>query len=313
MVELKPRPVDRKVRTSSFRAMNTDITILAPDDAPHFEETVETARETFATVENCLSRFRPESELCALNRSNGTPFTASPLLFRVVKLALDAARATGGAFDPTILPALESAGYDRSFEHLPARRSSGGVALLEAPAVIDYRSVRLDPVRSTITLRPGSRIDLGGIGKGFAVDLAIERTAATPHRCINAGGDIAVRGTPGSGGGWTIALEDAGERSGESVSIVDSALATSTISKRRWISDGQEQHHLIDPGTRRPTEGPFRTVSVVARTCVQADVAAKATLVLGDAGIALLTELGLHGIAICHDETVRTTRDWPRN
>jgi thiamine biosynthesis lipoprotein len=292
--------------------MNTDVSVLAPDDAPDFEGTVEAARETFDTVEQCLSRFRPESELCALNRSGGAPFTASPLLFRVVKLALEAAEATGGAFDPTILPALESAGYDRSFEHLHSRRS-GGVALREAPSTIDYRRVRLDHERSTITLPAGSRIDLGGIGKGFAVDMAIEATAATPHRCINAGGDIAMRGTPGSGSGWAIGLDDAGERAGETVSVVDSALATSTISKRRWLSDGVEQHHLIDPRTRRPTDGPFRTVSVVARTCVQADVAAKATLVLGDDGIALLEKLGLHGIAIRHDGTVSTTRHWPRS
>jgi FAD:protein FMN transferase len=293
--------------------MNTDISVLAPDGAPDFEGTVEAARATFEAVEQSLSRFRPESELCALNRSGGVPFVASPLLFRVVKLALEAARATGGAFDPTILPALESAGYDRSFEQLHARRSGGGVALREAPSTVDYRSVRLDPVRSTITLPPGSRIDLGGIGKGFAVDLAIEATGATPHRCINAGGDIAVRGTPGSGSGWTIALEDAGERTGETVSIVDSALATSTVSKRRWLNDGVEQHHLIDPRTHRPAGGPFRTVSVVARTCVQADVAAKATLVRGDDGLALLQELGLHGIAIRHDDTVSTTRHWPRS
>jgi FAD:protein FMN transferase len=301
------------VRSATFRAMNTDISVLAPDDAPDFDTTVETARVTFEAVENCLSRFRPESELCELNRSGGISFTASPLLLRVVKLALDAAEATGGAFDPTILPALESAGYDRSFERLQTRRSGGGVAVREAPFTIDYRAVRLDPARSTITLPPGSRIDLGGIGKGFAVDLAIEATSATPHRCINAGGDIAVRGTPGSGSGWTVALEDAGERAGATVSIVDSALATSTISRRRWVNDGVEQHHLIDPRTRRPTDGPFRTVSVVAHTCVQADVAAKATLVLGNNGIALLNELGLHGIAIRHDDTVSTTRDWPRS
>lgn len=291
--------------------MNTDISVLAPEDAPDFDETVEATRATFEAVEHCLSRFRAESELCALNRSEGVPFTASPLLFRVVRLALEAAQATGGAFDPTILPALESAGYDRSFEHLQARRS-GGVALREAPSTVDYRAVRLDPARSTITLPHGARIDLGGIGKGFAVDLAIEATGATPHRCINAGGDIAVRGTPGSGRGWTIALEDAGRRAGTSVSIVDSALATSTVSRRRWLHDGVEQHHLIDPRTRRPTDGPFRTVSVVARTCMQADVAAKAALVLGDDGIALLEELGLHGMAVSGDDTVRTTRHWPR-
>ena len=292
--------------------MNTDVTVLAPDDAPDFAQTVDTTRETFASVEACLSRFRSESELSALNRSGGSPFAASPLLFRVVKLALDAAAATGGAFDPTILPALESAGYDRSFELLSARRS-GGVALAEAPVSVDYRAVRLDPSRLTITLPPGCRIDLGGIGKGFAVDLAIEATAATPHRCINAGGDIAVRGTPGSEHGWTIALEDAGERAGESVSIVDSALATSTVSKRRWMQDGTERHHLIDPRTHRPAQSPFRTVSVVARTCIQADVAAKAALVLGHEGMPLLEELGLHGIAVRGDGTVATTRHWPRS
>jgi len=298
------------MRVAHFWAMNTDISLIAPHNAgSEFEQAVDVTRATFERVEACLSRFRPESELCALNRASGAPFVASPLLLHAVSLAIEAARATDGIFDPSVLPALETAGYDRSFEQLP----SNSVTVLAPPPVRDYRAVLLDPSTSTITLDAGCRIDLGGIGKGLAVDLAIEATDVLSHRCINAGGDIAVRGTPEPGSGWTIELEDGGDR-GEaplSVTISDCALATSTIIRRRWQSGMGECHHLIDPQTGLPSTSPMRTVAAVARSCVEADVAAKTALLLGEDGLAFLDAHGLHGLAVRRDGSAIGTPHWP--
>lgn len=303
------------VVATPFRAMNTDILVLSPDQGRENKRAVDTVQRIFAEVEQCLSRFRPDSELSGLNRSNGKPFHASPLLFQAVSLALSAAEATSGLFDPTILSALEAAGYDRSFERGPrpgtARqpRRRANHRLRQRP---DYRSISLDAATSTIRLTAGLRLDLGGIGKGLAVDLALAATEELPNRCINAGGDLAARGSPESDEGWTVALEDGGQAAPVSVQLRDVALATSTTLKRRWITGGEGHHHLIDPRTGHSSTSPLRSVSVVATTCVQADVAAKTALLLGADALAFLVERGLHGFAIRQDGSTIRTPHWPR-
>jgi thiamine biosynthesis lipoprotein len=175
----------------------------------------------------------------------------------------------------------------------------------------DYRAIRLDLAASTIALDAAQRIDLGGIGKGLAVDMAIAATDFLPDRCVNAGGDIAVRGEPHPGEGWTIELEDAGDRAPLTVTIRDAALATSTITRRRWTARDGERHHLIDPRTGRPSTSPLRTVTAVARSCVEADVAAKTALLLGEDGLDFLDRRGLHGFAVRRDGTTVGTARWP--
>lgn len=293
---------------SRFRAMNTDIALLAPLPGPSFERAAALVRRVFSEVEASLSRFLPDSDLSRLNRAEGASFHASPLLFAAVSLALRAAQETGGVFDPTILPALEYAGYDRSFESVATRRPPSSARLPDLP---DYRAVRCDPHTRTLQLAPGQRLDLGGIGKGLAVDLALTRTAFLPDRCITAGGDVAVRGTAGQDEEWTIALEDTGKRGERSIALRDAAVATSTTLKRRWQVDGQLRHHLIDSRTGRPAASAFRSVTAVAATCVQADVAAKTALLLGEPGIEFLQQRGLHGLAVRHDGSIRTTHQWP--
>jgi thiamine biosynthesis lipoprotein len=300
--------------------MNTDVEVLAPAGAEStvdWTRAVAAVRGVFEDVERRLSRFRPESELSALNRSAGESFPASPLLFHAVKLAVDAARATGGLFDPSVLPALESAGYDRTFELLGGRTGSPGDVARRLPAAVlsSYRSIHCDDATWTIQVEPGQRLDLGGIGKGLAVDLALEAAGSLPNMCLNAGGDIAVRGTADSGGsgeyGWTVALEDAGAMATARVLLRNAAMATSTVLKRRWSVDGESRNHLIDPRTGRPSASPFRSVTVVAATCAQADVAAKTALLLGEDGIAFLEERGMHGFAVRHDASTAATVLWP--
>jgi len=294
------------VWAASFHAMNTEITVLTPAGTPESERALETVQTVFEEVENRLSRFRPDSELSALNRSSGKPFKASPGLFRAVSLALEAAESTNGVFDPTVLPALQAAGYDRSFELIGSHSATTVVATLP-----NYRGVRRDPSLSIVTLPAGCQLDLGGIGKGLAVDLAIEATEFLGDRCINAGGDIAARGHSANNKGWIVALEDGDANAFPVVEVCDGALATSTTTKRRWSSGERTVHHLIDPHTGLPSTSPFRTVTVVAATCVQADVAAKTALLMGEPGLDFVANLGMHAFAVRQDGTTTHTAGWP--
>lgn len=295
---------------SRFRAMNTNIMVLTPIAGPESERAFSVVRQIFHEIECCLSRFKPASELCALNRSGGEPFQASPLLYEAVSLAVSAAKETAGIFDPTILAALEAAGYDRSFERIS---KMDGVLDANASTVRlpDYRNICCDPHRGTIQLGGNQRIDLGGIGKGMAVDRALASTGFLADRCIAAGGDLAVRGAAGLNEEWTVALEDAGTAGQSSVVLRDAAMATSTVTKRRWELNGRDRHHLIDARTGRSSSSSLRTVTTVAPSCVQADVAAKTALLLGDEGMEFLDGRGMFGFAVRHDGSTVQTTYWP--
>jgi len=293
-----------------FRAMNTNIALLAPRASHDGDRAGALVRQTFFEVERCLSRFIPDSELSALNRSGGEPFQASSLLFEAVSLAIRAAEDTNGVFDPTVLAALGQVGYDRSFEQI-GHAGRPIYPLPEKAIRPDHRAVLCDPGTHRIRLTAGQRIDLGGIGKGLAVDRALAATAFLPDRCIAAGGDIAVRGNAEPDGGWTVALEDSGKEAGRSIRVRDAAVATSTTLKRRWLVAGREQHHLIDTGTGQPAATSVRSVTVIAESCVQADVAAKTALVLGDTGMAFLERHGVHGFSVHLDGSSASTSQWP--
>lgn len=289
--------------------MNTEIALLSPRRGPEFERAATIVHHLFEEVEQCLSRFRDDSELCNLNRSGGALFQASPLLFKVVWLAVQAAADTNGMFDPTVLSALERAGYDRSFEHIHEPRGSSRRS--EHDLLPDYRAIQCDPRSRSICLRAGQRIDLGGIGKGFAVDHALAATAFLADRCIAAGGDVAVNGSAGTDDPWTVALEDAGDLGSRSIAVQRGAVATSTICKRHWQRDEQEYHHAIDPRTGRPSLSSLRTVTTIAISCVQAEVAAKTALLLDDDGMAFLEKRGMHGFGVRRDGSTVRTSQWP--
>jgi FAD:protein FMN transferase len=254
-----------------FHAMGTEVELLL--DATPGEEAghaLERAEAEFARLEAVMSRFREESELSTLNRLGRLEHASADLL-GVVRLALAARDETGGLFDPTVHDALVSAGYDRSFEAVPAsgpreprdtssRAACGG-------------GVRVDG--SSIELEPGTGLDLGGIGKGYAADRAAEILAAVGPCLVNAGGDIAVRG-----GAWPIAVTD-----GLTLELTRGGMATSGRDRRRWSRGADERHHLIDPGTGRPAAGTPLRVTVVAESATAAEVAAKAAFLGGDVDV----------------------------
>ncbi len=281
--------LDRTMRielTGEFRAMNTDVSVIlaVPHSEAHpAEQALKDVERRFGAIEDCLSRFRPESELNRLNSAGGRPFAASPTLMAVITAARDAAEETDGMFDPTILGALESAGYDRSFEllDLPARDPDRG----DAAATWSWRDINVHQERQEVTLPVGCRIDLGGIGKGWAVDRSAQQLATFDRFVIDAGGDMLVRGCQADGSAWTVGVQDptALERDLMVLTVADRAVATSSTARRRWQRAGRSYHHLIDPRTGQPSDTDVLAATVVADSVARAEVFAKVAVMLSSA------------------------------
>ena len=264
-----------------FHAMGTEIELLV--DAEHAERSLDAAELEFHRLEALLSRFRDDSELSRLNRDGS--IEPGRDLARVVELALEARDRTSGRFDPTVHNALVAAGYDRSFEQLPAEGDT-------APPPPAARGVWLRPGR--IELEPGVQIDLGGIGKGYAAERAAELLALAGPCLVNAGGDIAIRG-----GSWPVGVEHI------TLQLDSGGLATSGRDRRRWQRGGRELHHLIDPATGEPSETDLLRVTVVAADAVDAEVAAKSLFLAGSKRAA--AEANAEGMpAVLVTEDVRT-------
>ncbi len=281
----------------SFRAMNTDIYFWL------FSQTGKTIlldlQDMFVSFEKRLSRFNPRSELSALNRARKPAFKAGPILFEAVEIALWAAEATGGIYDPTILSQLEQAGYNRSFEKLNAPAPLHQVPGLELDDTsarpswwpFQFRSITLNRARREIFKPEGLRLDLGGVGKGWSVDRAADRLQGVGPFLVNAGGDIFACQTPPGEAGWPIDVIHPLDPAKMMATLVlnHRALATSTIAKRRWRQNGRIMHHLIDPRTGRPAQTDALSVTVVSARTVLAEVFAKVALILGvERGLAFL-------------------------
>ncbi len=250
------------MRRHVFRAMGTDVELLLEGEPRGAFAAVEAE---FERLEATLSRFRPDSELSLLNARG--ELAAGPDLLRVVRLALDARAQTEGLFDPTVHAAVCAAGYDRSFE-LVAPVGPGDDRLQgRCGGGVEIRG-------SLIVLEQGFRLDLGGIGKGYAVDRACEILGVAGPCLVNAGGDLAVRG-----GSWPVGA-------GPVTLLLESgAIATSGRDRRRWRRGAEERHHLIDPRTGRPAETELTSATVVAPSAAEAEVLAKAAFLGADVDV----------------------------
>ena len=266
-----------------FRAMNSDIILAAEGAADELTLGFKLARDFIAAAEARFTRFADTSELSYLNRAAGAWFQASPELFDVVQQACELAAETGGLFDPTILAALEAAGYDRSMEAIRAQ------GVLPQPRSVsyarsDFRAIRLDPATQAIYLPSDTRIDLGGIAKGWITEQAARVLSEYAAACaVSAGGDIFTVGLPAGEASWPIGLEDprAPDRDLTTLYIGPGAVATSSIAKRRWQQGRSQQHHIIDPRTGEAAQTEWLSVSVIAPHATLAEVYAKALLIGG--------------------------------
>ena len=281
-----------------LRAMNTEIGIWLWNASTEVNGVLAQAAHRFEEVEAELSRFRSSSGLSRLNAAAGQgPQPVSPLLWTVLIHALDAARRTRGMFDPTLLDQLRAAGYDRSFELLASNNRN---ATTLGKSAWGWHCIHLDEASGLVELPAGYGIDLGGIAKGWTVDRVAVSLAKHGPVLVDAGGDIRTIGAPG-GELWPVAVQDPFDETRDCaiLALGNGAVATSSIGRRRWQSGGQIMHHLIDPRTGQPSDSDLHTVTVLAPTTEEAEVAAKTVLMLGtQAGAEWLTQQDLRGLLI---------------
>jgi thiamine biosynthesis lipoprotein len=255
----------------------------------------------FARRERILSRFDPTSALARLN-ADGAAEHVDEVLWAAIDVALSAADATGGLVTPTVLTALEAAGYDRSFGRVE-RIQTG--ALATERTVPSWRSVERDARSRAIRLPPGLRLDLGGTAKGWSADVAVASLAPFGPALVDVGGDIAMSAARQA---WPVAVDD--PRGGpdvlDLVLLREGGIATSGVDYRRWKRSGREQHHIIDPRTGLPARTDISTVTVLARRALDAEIAAKRVLLLGSqVGMAHIEQTpGLAAVLVREDGVV---------
>ena len=266
----------------AFRAMGTScalaVTVRSLDERGA-ERALDAGLAEVESCERALSRFDPDSDLSRLNAAVGR-LGRGRRTARSTRssLALRAREDTGGRFDPTILPALVAAGYDRTFEELeerPARTANGWRAAAD---------VELDPEHGRARVERGAAVDLGGIGKGFSAGRALFAMhwawPELPGALVDLGGDVALAGRPPDGGSWRVAVADA-RTPGETLmtlAIEQGGVATSGRDRRRF-GPGRSLHHLIDPSTGAPALAGPLAVTVVAPDPAEAEAHATALAV----------------------------------
>lgn len=268
-------------------------------------------------IDRACSRFRDDSELVALNARSGQSTPVSPLLMEAVTLALRAAELTDGDVDPTLGRALELAGYDRDWRLLdPPCGQPGRPLTVTFSARGGWRTVKLDRERSTIELPRAIKLDLGATAKAWAADRAA-RAAAAAGECgvlVSLGGDIATCGEAPQRG-WQIRVTDdhrsEPDAPGQTIAIHSGGLATSSTAVRRWSHAGHTMHHIIDPATGAPVCDTWRTVSVAAADCADANIATTAALVRATRAPAWLARHGLPARLLSWEGGVTLIGEWP--
>ena len=244
---------------------------------------VDVAVQRVSDLEARWSRFLPTSELSRLNaEADGTATAVTAETFALVARAVEGWRLTGGHYDPTVLPALVAAGYDRSFADPACRVHRTDEAAAAPVAAPGAGGIVLDSRLRTVALPTGVQLDPGGIGKGMAADMVVAELLAAGARgaCVNLGGDVRVGGEAPTRHGWVLGIDDPLTRGAVvSLRLRDEAVVTSTRRIRRWVRAGRAYHHLIDPRTGLPARSVLHTATVVAPQAWWAEVLAKVALV----------------------------------
>jgi thiamine biosynthesis lipoprotein len=308
---------------AAWGALGSTVSLRVADRAALEEATVLVTAE-LARFDEACSRFREDSELSRVNARAGRPVEVGPVLMDAVELALRGARLTDGALDPTIGRSLEEAGYDRDWElleHAERSEDSDGDGEGAAPRLLArrraaWRGVEVDRAAGRLRIPSGTKLDLGATAKALAAD----RAAAAVHLRLGCGvlvalgGDIATAGRP-PGTGWQVHVtddhRDGPGAPGQRIEVSTGGLATSSTTARRWRQGGRSMHHIIDPQTGRPAHTPWRTVSVAAGDCTDANIGSTGAILLGARAPGWLRSLGLPARLVSVEGRVVKVGRWP--
>jgi len=286
---------------------------VAVADPHHLPAAKRLVDRQLAAVELAASRFRPDSELRRLALRRGRPTRVSGVLSEMLEAGLAAARATSGAVDPTLGDALVALGYERDYpEVTEASRRRDGIRVVRRPAP-GWQRIELDAERRMVSVPADIRLDLGATAKAWAADRCARVVADRLGIgvLVSLGGDIATAG-PGPRGGWRVLVRDQPDDPAALVALPSGgALATSSTRSRQWRRDGRELHHILDPATCQPVEPVWRSVTVAAATCLEANTWSTAAVVRGRGAAGLLAPRHLSARLVGEDGVPLYVGGWP--
>jgi FAD:protein FMN transferase len=298
-------------RCSTFRALGTTTVVAA--HGRHLPSAVAEVEAELEAIDLACSRFREDSDLSRVNTAGGAWTRVSALLVEAVDVALRAAEITDGLVDPLLGGVMLRLGYDRDFGDPPF----DGEAVMPASRIWkrSWRDVELRHDRSEIRIPPDVHLDLGSSAKAFAADRAADRASwviGAPVM-VSIGGDVALAGTAPERG-WPVGIADDHEAApeiGETIEITGGGLATSSTTVRRWSRGGSRLHHIVDPRTGLPATEVWRTASVCAGSCVDANTASTAAIVLGELAPGWLEPQALPSRLVRRTGEIERIAGWP--
>jgi thiamine biosynthesis lipoprotein len=298
---------------SSFEAFGS-LAVVAVTDPARLEPARAAVDGVVEAFDRACSRFRADSELSRLNEAGGQAVVVSALLLDAIGAALRAAQLTDGDVVPTVGDALVALGYDRDFAAVGA--AAPRPAPLRIAPVPAWQTVYVDEQAATVRLGRGVKLDLGATAKALAADraAAAANEAAECGVLVSFGGDLAIAGSAPADG-WRIRVTDDHRADttapGQWISLREGGLATSSTGVRRWRTSSGEAHHLIDPATGASVASHWRTVSVSAYSCLDANIASTAAIIRGERALPWLESLGLPSRLVGADGRVRHIAGWP--
>ena len=259
-------------------------------------------------VDKAASRFRPDSELSIVNNRAGALVPVSRLLVDLVDVSLVAASMSGGAVDPTVGPAVIAAGYDDDIEAVRRRFPQ---ATGESGPVPGWQSVQLNRKLALLGVPKECALDLGATAKAWTADRAA-LVLSKRYGCavlVEIGGDLRTAGKPNNP--WVITVAERAGDPGVLVTLAHGGLTTSTRTVRRWQTPTGYAHHVIDPRSGQPADGPYRTASVWAPTAVRANTFSTALVATGEAALGRLTLAGHPARLVADDGEITELSGWP--
>lgn len=274
----------------TFTAFNTEIVLCCDCVESTFDSLAQKIEKHAQIFENKFSRFDSSSELAKINGKTSEKIVVSDEMLDVLLRAKKYYVETKGIFDPTVYGTLNRVGYNKSFDLLsaenPSKSTNGMHEKLSAKEKLTFGDVDIHQKNNVIAAPLGLKIDLGGIAKGYWVDQIKDLLDEQNNNYwISAGGDIYVKGKGAMNDGWQVAIQNPQYLDKDILSLTvpeqGYGIATSGITKRKGIHNGEQWHHIIDPRTDSRVENSILAVTVIAKTTTDADIMAKTVLILG--------------------------------
>ena len=296
----------------TFPALGTTAALLVdPDDA--LEHARKLLQREIDAIDLACSRFRADSELSRLNARAGSWFTVSSLFMEALDVGVRGAVATDGIVDPTVGTAMRVLGYDRDFDTIDR---NGPPLLVSVRRVAGWQTIEVDRDRPAVRIPSGVELDFGATAKALCADRAAHAIAQATGASVlvSLGGDVAIAGPPRSDG-WGVVIADdhaaVPDALHERVVLESGGLATSGTTARRWARGDRVLHHVVDPSTGLPANEFWRTASVCAASCVDANIASTAAIVMGERAVPWLVARRLPARLVAADGEVVHAGGWP--